>query len=98
MTRIVNRGFRDQHIMDMPVLTDPRLLAIMRVLVLLCPPAYFASSTLLPLIMLRMVRLSLKHGNSPGSAYAYSIYGMLHALVLGNPQRATQLAVARRSG
>ena len=92
LTKIVNRRFSDHDIAYLPNLTDPRLLAVMRVLVLLCPPAYFASSTLLPLITLRIVRLSLRHGNAPASAYAYSIYGMLHALVLRNPQRANELA------
>ncbi len=92
LTKWQNRRYTDAQILDLPQITDPRLRAIMRVLVLLCPPAYFTSSTLLPLITLRLVRMSLRHGNAADSAYAYAIYGMLHALVLGRPLRALELA------
>jgi predicted ATPase len=34
-----------------------------------------------------MVRLSIRYGNAPHSAYGYVIYGMLHCAVPGNTNR-----------
>lgn len=91
LTKARNARLSDQAILSLPMMTDPRRLLIMRILVVLCPPAYFTSATLLPLIALKMVRMSWRFGNSADSAYAYSIYAMLHGLVLKNPARALQL-------
>jgi predicted ATPase/class 3 adenylate cyclase len=80
-------GRSDRSLLRMRKMTDPQKIAAMRVLVLLAPPAYFSAPNLLPLIALRMVQLSVRHGNAPHSAYGYVIYGMLHCAVLGDPQR-----------
>ncbi|MEQ1909711.1 MAG: AAA family ATPase, partial [Vicinamibacterales bacterium] len=77
----------DDDILRFPRMTDPRKLAAMRVLVLLGPPAYFSSPNLLPLIALRIVRLSVRHGNAQESAFGYVTYGMLHCALLGAPRR-----------
>ncbi|WP_309665613.1 AAA family ATPase [Tabrizicola sp.] len=92
LTKFVGRNLSDAKILALPRLTDPRRLAIMRVLVLLSPPAYFTSQTLLPLIAVRSTRMSMIHGNSPNTPFSLSIYGMLHAFVLGQPKRAVDLA------
>ncbi len=77
----------DEELLALPQMVDERKLAAMRVLVLLSPPAYFSSPNLLPIIALRMVRLSVRYGNAPHSAYGYVVYGMLHCAVLGDPKR-----------
>lgn len=77
----------DENLLNMRRMKDPHKKAAMRVLVLLAPPAYFSAPNLLPLIALRMVRMSVRYGNAPASAYGYVIYGMLHCAVLGDPKR-----------
>lgn len=84
--RRVNRIAPDA-LLQLPRMTDPAKQAVMRVLVLLSAPAYFSEPNLLPMIALKMVRLSLAHGNAPDSAFGYVIYGMLHCAVLGDPKR-----------
>ena len=85
--KLVLRGRSDESLLTLPRMTDPEKLAIVRVLGLLAPPAYFTELYLLPLIGLRIVKLSVRHGNAPHSAYGYVIYGMLHCAVLGAPDK-----------
>jgi len=87
LTKASLAKYKDTDISGFPRMSDPRMLAAMRVLVLLGPPAYFSSPNLLPLISLRMVRLSVRHGNAPEAAFGYVIYGMLHCALLGAPRR-----------
>ena len=65
------------RILKMPRMKDPTRLATMQLLAEMGMPAYLLSSSLFPVLTARMVRLSLKYGNSPQSAYAYAAYGML---------------------
>ena len=41
------------------------------------PPALFTDANLLSLVICRMVNLSLEHGNSDGSCFAYVCLGMI---------------------
>ena len=85
--KMLLRGRTDESLLNLPPMTEPEKLAIIRVLGLLAAPAYFVELYLLPLIGIRIVTLSVRHGNAPHSAYGYVIYGMLHCAVLGNPVR-----------
>jgi predicted ATPase len=66
---------------------DERKLAAMRILMLATPPAYFEDQNLLPLVSLRMVRLSVRYGNAAHSAFGYVMYGMVLCGVLGDMRR-----------
>lgn len=85
--KLLLRGRSDDSFLNLPTMTEPEKLAIIRVLGLLAAPAYFTELYLLPLIGIRIVMLSVRHGNAGPSAYGYVIYGMLHCAVLGNPVR-----------
>ncbi len=65
------------EIINLPEMTDNEPLAIMRILGSTIPVAYQAVPNLFPVIILKQINLSLKHGNAPLSAYAYITYGML---------------------
>jgi class 3 adenylate cyclase/GAF domain-containing protein len=56
----------------------------MRILMLATAPAYFEDQNLLPLLALRMVRLSARYGNAAHSAYGYVMYGLVHCGVLND--------------
>ena len=68
-------------------MVDERKLAAMRILMLATPPAYFEDQNLLPLVSLRMVRLSVRYGNAAHSAFGYVMYGMVLCGVLGDMRR-----------
>ena len=59
-------------------MTDPEWRATMDVLdQRSCRPALFTDENLLCLVICRMANLSLEHGNSDGSCFAYVWLGML---------------------
>ncbi|MFB2918829.1 AAA family ATPase [Aerosakkonema funiforme] len=60
-----------------PDMTDPEKQAAMRILSGIVSPAYITAPLLLPLIILKMVQLSIFYGNDPLSAFAYGLYGLI---------------------
>jgi predicted ATPase len=68
-------------LVELPTMTDPEIQALMRLLCTLHTSCFLSGDK--PLTLLNaatMVRLSLLHGNTPESAYAYVLYG---AMLLG---------------
>jgi PAS domain S-box-containing protein len=59
-----------ESLIDLPLMTDPELLAAMRLLSTLFESTYFIDFQLLCLHLCRMVNISLQHGTSGASAYA----------------------------
>jgi PAS domain S-box-containing protein len=66
-----------EQLLDLPLMTNPEWNATMIVLSELLPPAGFVDGNLLNLVLLRMVNLSLEHGNSDASCFAYSCINMV---------------------
>jgi PAS domain S-box-containing protein len=66
-----------ESIVDLPLMTDPEALAELEVLTEIVTPAEFTDENLLLLVICRMVNLSLEHGNSDGSCFAYIYFGMI---------------------
>jgi PAS domain S-box-containing protein len=64
-------------LIDLPLITDPELQAAMQVLSVLTPPAYFTDFRLWCLLVCRMVKVSILHGTSGGSAHAYGYFGTM---------------------
>ena len=69
---------------ELPRMEDPLHLAVMRVLTAAAQPAYYVAPKLLPVLLLRMVQLSVLHGTSPLTPYAWVAYGHIQNLVFGN--------------
>ncbi|HKW92541.1 MAG TPA: sigma 54-interacting transcriptional regulator [Methylomirabilota bacterium] len=68
-------------LVELPTMSDPEIQALMRLLCTLHTSCFLSGDK--PLTLLNaatMVRLSLLHGNTPESAYAYVLYG---AMLLG---------------
>jgi len=76
-------GKKVEAIVDLPEMTNQRALTVMRVCALICSTAYVVYPNLFPLLVLRQVELSAKHGNSPLSAFSYALYGTILCGVLG---------------
>src|SRR6266849_6423357 len=68
---------RIEDLIDLPLMSDPAMLGTMDVLNDVVPPALFTDRNLLSLVICRMVNLSLEHGNSDASCFAYVFLGMI---------------------
>src|SRR5262249_11986369 len=67
--QIGSRSIED--LVDLPLMTDPEGRATMDVLTAVLAPASLTDEDLLCLVICRMANLSLEHGNSDGSCFAY---------------------------
>jgi predicted ATPase/signal transduction histidine kinase len=62
---------------NLPTMTDPNQLAIMRIVMKVMPAVFLAIPPLYPILILSQVNASIQHGNSPFSPLCYACYGML---------------------
>jgi PAS domain S-box-containing protein len=76
------RGIED--LVDLPLMTDLDVLDDLDVFTEIVTPALFLDPRFLALVICRMVSLSLEHGNTDGSCYAYVWLGMLAGSHFGN--------------
>jgi predicted ATPase/signal transduction histidine kinase len=77
------RGKEIAHLIHLPVMTHPEKIAAMRILMGVLPAAFQTAPELMPIIACEMVNLSLQYGNTPVSAYGYSLYGLILCGVQG---------------
>jgi PAS domain S-box-containing protein len=73
--QIGNRSI--EELVDLPLMSDPECRATLDVLTQVVTPALFTDENLLSLVICRMVNLSLEHGNSDGSCFAFVWFGMI---------------------
>ena len=66
-----------EQLVDLPLMSDPECCATIDVLTEVVTPALFTDENLLSLVICRMANLSLEHGNSDGSCFAYVWLGMI---------------------
>ena len=65
-----------EHLIDLPLMTDPDMLAAMHVLSVVAAPAFNTDNNLYYLLLCRMVNISLQHGTSGASAHGCSNFGV----------------------
>ena len=83
-TKIKLMGKDKDTISNLPEMTDPHKAAALRMLNDIASPVYWARPEILPFIIFRMVRLSLKYGVTEISAFGFATYGLLMCGVLGD--------------
>jgi PAS domain S-box-containing protein len=66
-----------EDLIELPLMSDPAMLRTLDVLTEVVTPALFTDENFLSLVICRMVNLSLEHGNSDGSCFAYVFLGMI---------------------
>lgn len=86
-TRIALLGRSPESLTRQKPMTDPRLLAAMRIASSILSAAYITSPNLFPLIVFRQVQLSLAFGHAPQSAFAYANFGLILCGVFGDIHR-----------
>ena len=81
------RGRSVSDLIDSAELSDPDIRIAISLLMEIFPAAFLSGSgNLFPYLVLKSVNLSLCHGNSPESAFAYAAYGMLLCGSLNDPR------------
>jgi predicted ATPase len=65
------------ELIDAPEMTNLQIRACMKLLMNMITPAYYTDQDVFTLISLKMVNLSIEHGNSKESAYGYCLWGSL---------------------
>ncbi|RMH69519.1 MAG: GAF domain-containing protein [Gemmatimonadetes bacterium] len=76
-------GRRITDLVNLPEMTNPHHLAIMQMLSNLVTPTYYVNKGLMAVVVLEMIRMSLKYGNARVSPNAYIFYAMIVAGRLG---------------
>ncbi|MEH1922889.1 ATP-binding sensor histidine kinase [Nostoc sp.] len=80
--KLANRSIQD--LIELPEITEAQPLIIMRILSSSIGLAYTVAPELLLFIILKQINLSIKFGNSPLSAFAYVMYGVMLCGVIGD--------------
>ncbi|MEG3839983.1 AAA family ATPase, partial [Microcoleus sp. herbarium14] len=70
-------GKKIEDLINLPVMTNPRKLATMRVLSSMFSATFIVEPMLLTLIVCEQVHLSINYGNSAFSAFGYANYGAI---------------------
>ncbi|MCW5314457.1 AAA family ATPase [Nostoc sp. KVJ3] len=77
------KGKSISDLINLPLMSDPNKIAAMRILMGVLPAAFQTAPAMMPIIVCKMVNLSLNYGNTAVSAYGYSLYGLLLCGVQG---------------
>ena len=68
--------------LDLPLMTNETDSAIMRLLNISIAPSYLSKPLLFPVLVMKMVNLSLRRGISPISPFAFIVFGMIQGSAL----------------
>ena len=66
-----------EELVDLPLMTNPDVLDVLDVFTEVVTPSLFCDENLCSLVICRMVNLSLEHGNSDGSCFAYVWFAII---------------------
>ncbi|HMA86978.1 MAG TPA: AAA family ATPase [Desulfosalsimonadaceae bacterium] len=76
-TRVALKGKKPADLLNLPLLNKPRIQAQVDVMATITSTAYWTAPHLLPLMLLRLLQIFAKHGNTGFSPYAYAGYGFI---------------------
>ncbi|GET42246.1 trifunctional serine/threonine-protein kinase/ATP-binding protein/sensor histidine kinase [Microseira wollei] len=76
-----------EELVNLPVMSEPQMIAAMQLLAMLFIPIFLGNPELLSLLCSTMVSLSLQFGNAPASTIGYAGYGMVLSAFLGEVER-----------
>jgi PAS domain S-box-containing protein len=81
------RGRTIENLAELPVATDATCLAVTRILNIATKPVYAAVPELCPLLLFKVVELSITYGNCPESVIGYAGYGFFLCGVMGEIEK-----------
>lgn len=85
-----NIGIFHKEIADLeklPVSTDVEIFLITQIYMTLISVSYLVGKNLFIYVILRILNMTLRHGLTVHSSYAFSIYGLIAGSALGNPEK-----------
>ncbi|NES88609.1 MULTISPECIES: protein kinase domain-containing protein [Okeania] len=83
-TQLALSSIEIKDLANTAIMNDSEQIATMRLLMAMIPAAFNANPALFPLAVFKMVRISLKYGNSHLSAFGYVNYGLILCSILGD--------------
>ncbi|AFY69576.1 serine/threonine protein kinase [Thalassoporum mexicanum PCC 7367] len=84
ITRLFFTGKRIESLLNLPTMTNPRILKAMQIMAVVIPATFFSMPSFCSLIVFKMLRLTRIYGNSPFAISPYINYALLHIKVLGD--------------
>jgi predicted ATPase len=91
-TRLVQKNRAVDALLHLPLLKDPRLQGVMRLLMALAPAAFFSDTKLLTWILLRIAGLSMRFGVTNVSSYGFGGYGLVLSAAFGKREAGAAFA------
>ncbi len=85
-------GKDNEILQSLPLMENENKIAAMRIMADIASSSYWATPTLFPLLVFRMVHLSLKYGNTAVSSFGFSTYGVILCGVLGSMKSGYEFA------
>jgi predicted ATPase len=76
-TRLAQRGRSPAELARLPEMTDVAKQCALKILIALAPAALFANSNLLSVCLMRIARVSMRHGLTDLSSYGFAGYGLV---------------------
>ncbi|MEH2198164.1 trifunctional serine/threonine-protein kinase/ATP-binding protein/sensor histidine kinase [Nostoc sp.] len=76
-TKLILANKKTAQLIDLPKMSNPKALAVMRILSSAASATYVCAPQLMPLFVLERINLSVHYGNNALSAFAYASYGMI---------------------
>lgn len=89
-TRALLKNRPPESLAALPAATDPQHVAALNILRSTLLPANYVDTNLFPILILKGIRISVKHGQTGDSAFAYAGYGVLLCGILGKPEAGYQ--------
>ena len=83
-TRMLLKRKKYSELLLMKEMTIPEIRAVMKISNTMGINAYKTQPILVPIIVFHTIRLSVKYGNSPETAYSFAAYGMILCGALGD--------------
>ena len=83
-TKLAVGNKRIEDLSQLPPMADANKIAALRILTNMGPAAFVVAPDMFPLIVFKMVTLSLKYGNAPLSSVGYANYATIQCAVLGD--------------
>ncbi|MEX3790348.1 ATP-binding protein [Paraburkholderia sp. BR14374] len=90
--RVNQAGRSAGELVEAPVATDPAIHAIVNLLLQAMNCAFAARPAFYPLIALKAVNLSLQHGNTEKSSFAFGNYALILVSLIGDIPTAVQVS------
>jgi len=79
-----------KDLLNLQNMTDKETKAVMSILSAIVPIVFNAAPSLLPLVVCKMVELSIEKGNAIHSPFGYSLYALLLCGIIGDIQSGTE--------